>query len=51
MEAEERDSTMLEIRPLKSTRVTIEDTEMENCLSKAKFTSAERCTSALAQQT
>jgi hypothetical protein len=28
---------MLEIRPLKTTGVTVEDTGMENCLSKAKF--------------
>jgi hypothetical protein len=34
-------SYVLKIRPLKTTRVTIEDTEMENCLSKAKFTSVE----------
>jgi hypothetical protein len=32
------------------TEVTIEDGEMENCLGKAKLTSAEGCTGALAQQ-
>jgi hypothetical protein len=40
-------SKLLEIRPLRTTGVIIEDTEIENCLSKAKFTSAEglcRCT-------
>jgi hypothetical protein len=41
---------VLEIRPLKTTGVIIEDTEMENFLSKAKFTSSEGCTGALAQQ-
>jgi hypothetical protein len=41
---------MLEIRPLKTTRVTTEDMEKENCLSKAKFTSAEGCAGALEQQ-
>jgi hypothetical protein len=34
---------MLEIRPLKTTRITIEDRETENCISKAKFTFAEGC--------
>jgi hypothetical protein len=35
---------MLEIRPVKTTGVTVEDTieEMENCLGKTKLTSAER---------
>jgi hypothetical protein len=32
------------------TEVTIEDMEMENCLGKAKFTSAEGYTGALAKQ-
>jgi hypothetical protein len=46
---------LLEIRTLphtapKTTRVSIEDTGMEYCLGKAKFTSAERCVGALAQQ-
>jgi hypothetical protein len=41
---------MLEIRPLKTTEVTIEDTETENCLGKAKFTSAEGCSGTQAQQ-
>jgi hypothetical protein len=31
---------LLEIRPPKTTRVTIKDTEIEKCLGKAKFTSA-----------
>jgi hypothetical protein len=35
------DFTLLEIRPPKTTRATIEVTGMENCLSKAKFTSVE----------
>jgi hypothetical protein len=35
---------MLEIRPPKTIGVTIKDTEMENCLGRAKFTSAEGCT-------
>jgi hypothetical protein len=30
-------------KTLKTTGVTIEDTEMENCLCKVKFTSAEGC--------
>jgi hypothetical protein len=30
-------------------RVTIEDTEIENCLGKAKFTSVEGCTGTWAQ--
>jgi hypothetical protein len=34
---------MLEIRPPKTTEVTIEDTETESYLGKAKFTSAEGC--------
>jgi hypothetical protein len=42
---------MLEIRPPKATRVTTEDTEMENCLGKAKFASAEGYTGTWAQQT
>jgi hypothetical protein len=36
--------------PPMTIRVTIEDAEMENCLGKAKLTSAEGCTGALAQQ-
>jgi hypothetical protein len=36
---------MLKIRSLKTTRVTFDDTDTENCLGKAKFTSAEGCTS------
>jgi hypothetical protein len=39
---------LLKIRPLKTTRVTIEDTEAENCLGKAKFTS-EGCAGTRAQ--
>jgi hypothetical protein len=42
---------LLKTRCPKTTAVTIEDTEMENCLSKAKFTSAEGYTGAQAQQT
>jgi hypothetical protein len=41
---------LLEIRPLKTTGVTIEDTETENILKKAKFTSAEGCTGTQGQQ-
>jgi hypothetical protein len=41
---------LLEIRPPKTTRVTIKDTGMENCLSKAKFTSAEECAGTWAQK-
>jgi hypothetical protein len=40
----------VKIRPLKTTTVTIEDTKMENCLGKAKYTSAEGCADAQAQQ-
>jgi hypothetical protein len=40
---------MLEIRPPKTTEVTIEDTETENCLGKAKFTSTEGCAGTWAQ--
>jgi hypothetical protein len=43
-------SKLLEIRPLKTTWVTIEDIEMENCLGKAKFTSAEGCAGTWAHQ-
>jgi hypothetical protein len=32
---------LLEIRPLKTTGVTIEDKEMESCFRKAKFTFSE----------
>jgi hypothetical protein len=39
---------LLEIKPLKTTGVTIKDTEMENCLCKAKFTSTEGYTGAWA---
>jgi hypothetical protein len=39
---------MLKVRYLKTTRVTIEDTDMENCLGKAEFTSAEGYTGTLA---
>jgi hypothetical protein len=35
--------SLLEITPLKKTGDTIEDTEMENCLGKPKFTPAEGC--------
>jgi hypothetical protein len=44
---------LLEIRPPhpKTTGGTMEDREMENFLSKAKFTSSEECTSTQAQQT
>jgi hypothetical protein len=35
--------SFLEITPLKKTGDKIEDTEMENCLGKTKFTSAEGC--------
>jgi hypothetical protein len=41
---------LLEIRPPKITGVTIKDTGMENCLSKTKFTSVERCPGTQAQQ-
>jgi hypothetical protein len=44
-------SLLLEIRPLKTTRVTIEDTEAENCLKKAKFISAKECMGTWAQHT
>jgi hypothetical protein len=40
---------VLEIRPQKPLGVTIEDTEMENCLNKAKFTSAGGCAGTWAQ--
>jgi hypothetical protein len=43
-------SKLLEIRPLRTTGVTIEDTETENCLSKGKFTSTDRCTGTWVQQ-
>jgi hypothetical protein len=36
--------------PPKTTGVTNEDTEKDNCLSKAKLTSAEGCAGTLAQQ-
>jgi hypothetical protein len=42
-------SKLLEIRLPKTTGVTIKDTETENCLSKAKFTSAEGSTGTWAQ--
>jgi hypothetical protein len=35
---------MLEMRPPKTTRLIIKDIEIENCLSKAKFTPTEVCT-------
>jgi hypothetical protein len=41
---------LLEIRLLKTNRVTIEDTGMENCLSKVKFISAQGCAGTRAQQ-
>jgi hypothetical protein len=41
---------LLAVRPLKITRVTIEETETENYLNKAKFTSAEGCIGTQAQQ-
>jgi hypothetical protein len=41
---------LLEIRPPETPGVTIEDTEMENCLGKEKFTSAEGCPGTWAQQ-
>jgi hypothetical protein len=42
---------LLEVRPPKTTGVTIKDTEKENCLSKAIFTSAEECAGTWAQHT
>jgi hypothetical protein len=41
---------LLEIRPPKTTGVTVEDTESDNCLGKVNFTSAERCAGTWAQQ-
>jgi hypothetical protein len=44
-------SRLLEIRHLKTTRITPEDTETKNCFSKAKFTSAEGFSGTWVQQT